>query len=79
MATSLTLKCTKCSKEQSWQTDEDNKPMNRHTIEFEVGYDGDSLPAVKRFSGSTMSLQTMDKKIYDQYKVGDEYTLTIKK
>jgi hypothetical protein len=76
MATNLTLKCTKCTKEQSWQTDKNNKPLNRHTIEFEVGYEG---MEPNEFQGSTMSLQTMDKKVYDQYKVGDEYTLTIKK
>lgn len=76
MATSLTLKCTKTSEEKSWQTGKNNKPMNRHTIEFEVGYEG---MEPNEFQGSTTTLQTMDKKVYDQYNVGDEYTLTIKK
>jgi hypothetical protein len=44
-----------------------------------VGYDDEPTPTTKQFSGSTMSLQTLDKKVYDSYKVGDEYTLTIKK
>jgi hypothetical protein len=79
MATSLTLKCSKISKEKSWQTDEKGNSLNRHTIEFEVGYDDEPTPATKQFSGSTMTLVTMDKKVFDSYKVGDEYTLTIKK
>lgn len=81
MSTNLTLKCTKISKEKSWQNDENNKPLNRHTIEFEVGYDetSEKEPRIKSFSGSTMKLETLDKKIYDQYKIGEEYTLVIKK
>lgn len=76
MATTLTLKCTKVSKEKSWQTDKKNNPTNRHTIEFEVGYDG---MEPDEFQGSKLELVTMDKKVYDSYKVGEEYTLSVKK
>jgi hypothetical protein len=83
MSLSITAKVTKCSVEKSWSTGPDGKPQNRHTIELEVPYVDDPEDAnyktAKSYQGTTLSLQTLDKKIADQYKVGQECTMILKK
>lgn len=83
MATTITVKCTKTSKEKSWGPVEGGKDVNRHTIEFGVSYVSDPDDAdyknSRAFDGSTMTLVTMDKKIAEGFKVDQEYELSIKK
>lgn len=78
MSQSITAKVTKKSEEKSWMAD----PANRCTIEFEVGYngtsEGDKDAMKKDFSGSTLTLVTLDKKVAGQFKIGDECTITVK-
>lgn len=83
MATQVKLKVRSKKSEKAWRTDAKGNPLNNHTIELTVEYvddpDDPEFKDSRKFEGTSMSFSTTDQKLAEGFKIGDDYTLSLKK